>query len=125
MVDAPQNQFSGPVIVFHERRLPEAATLAGYAALIEAYDLAVPIPAILSAIGARHRRIEQQGWRIFGPRYAPAPKLEGHLTFAQKHEGLDVLATIRVHRYGIPSEQQKPTTLPGTISQIQWLMMLD
>lgn len=90
MARAPQNRFSGPVTVFHERRLPEVATPVGYAALIDAYGLAVPVPATLSAIGTRHRRTEQQGWRIFGPRYAPDASLEGHLTFALKHEGLDL-----------------------------------
>lgn len=92
MARAPQNRFSGPVTVFHERRLPEAATPAGYAALIDAYRLTVPAPATLSAIGTRHRRTENQGWRIFGPRYMPEATLEGHLTFALKHEGLDLAA---------------------------------
>ncbi|MBV9246182.1 MAG: hypothetical protein JO366_15360 [Methylobacteriaceae bacterium] len=36
-------QFSGPVSVFHDRRLPEAAAPVGYAALIDAYKLPVPI----------------------------------------------------------------------------------
>ena len=39
-----KNPFSGPVIVFHERRLPEKAKPVGYAALIEACELAVPFP---------------------------------------------------------------------------------
>ncbi len=42
-------QFSGPRIVFQERRLPETATLAGYSALIDAYALAVPLPRDLLA----------------------------------------------------------------------------
>lgn len=96
MARAPQNRFSGPVTVFHERRLPEVATPAGYAALIDAYRLAVPIPTTLSAIGTRHRRTEQEGWRIFGPRYAPEATLEAHLTFALKHEGLDLCALKRL-----------------------------
>lgn len=96
MARAPQNRFSGLVTVFHERRLPEIATPAGYAALIDAYRLSVPIPATLSAIATRHRRTEQQGWRIFGPRYAPEATLEGHLTFALKHEGLDLAVLKRL-----------------------------
>jgi hypothetical protein len=88
------NDFSGPVSVFHDRRLPEAATPAGYAALIHAYDLAVPIPRILCAIGPRHRIIEEAGWRLYTPRHAPEATLEGHLTFALKYEGLD-LAILR------------------------------
>ncbi len=79
-----QHRFSGPVTVFQERRLPERATPAGYSALIGAYDLSVPLPRTLSAIGERHRVVEEAGWRILTPRHAPHPILEGHLTFALK-----------------------------------------
>lgn len=96
MTDTPQNQFSGPVIVFQERRLPEKATPAGYTALIGAYNLAVPLPRTLCAIGERHRIIEQGGWRIMTPRHAPHPRLEGHLTFALKYEGLDLAVLKRL-----------------------------
>ena len=89
-------QFSGPVSVFHDRRLPETAVPAGYAALIDAYKLAVPIPRTLSAIGTKHRIIEQGGWRIYTPRHAPEPSLEGHLTFALKNEGLDLAVLKRL-----------------------------
>ncbi|MET4702343.1 hypothetical protein ABIE65_005399 [Constrictibacter sp. MBR-5] len=79
------------VTVFHDRRLPEAATPVGYAALIEAYRLAVPVPRTLAAIGPRHRVYERDGWRIYTPRHAPCVDLEGQLTFALKYEGLDLL----------------------------------
>jgi hypothetical protein len=39
MNQAENHHFSGPVTVFHERRLPELATPVGYAALIDAYRL--------------------------------------------------------------------------------------
>ena len=94
MADAPQDRFSGPTLVFGERRLPEMATPAGYAALIDAFNLPVPLPRTLTAIGERHRILEQEGWRIMTPRHAPHPTLEGHLTFALKYEGLD-LAVLR------------------------------
>jgi Fic family protein len=45
---------------------------------------------VLSAIGTKHRIIDQGGWRIYTPRHAPDPTLEGHLTFALKNEGLDL-----------------------------------
>jgi Fic/DOC family len=96
MNDRSQHRFSGPVIVFQERRLPEKATPAGYSALIEAYRLAVPLPRTLSAIGERHRIIEESGWRIMTPRHAPHPTLEGHLTFALKYEGLDLAVLKRL-----------------------------
>lgn len=40
----PQHRFSGPVTVFRNRRLPERATPAGYAALIDAFAVDVPPP---------------------------------------------------------------------------------
>jgi len=90
MKSSQRQRFSGPVTVFHERRLPEKATPAGYAALVDAHDLAVPLPRTLSAISERHRVIEEAGWRILTPRHAPHADLEGHLTFALKYEGLDL-----------------------------------
>jgi hypothetical protein len=91
-----QSHFSGPVTVFQGRRLPEKATLAGYSALIDAFNLAVPLPRILSAIGEHHRIIEQDYWRIMTPRHAPHPTIEGHLTFALKYEGLDLAVLKRL-----------------------------
>ena len=96
MADAAQDRFSRAVLVFQERRLPELATPAGYAALIEAYRLPVPLPRTLCAIGERHRVLRQDGWRIMTPRHAPHPTLEGHLTFALKYEGLDLAVLKRL-----------------------------
>jgi len=83
-------QFSEAVSVFQERRLPEKAKPAGYAALIDAYNLAVPLPIKLSAIGTRHKVYEEDNWHIYTPRHMPDATLEGHLVFALKYEGLDL-----------------------------------
>ena len=96
MDSGEKDRFSGPVNVFQERRLPEKASLAGYSALIDAYDLVVPLPRKLSAIGERHRVTEEGAWRIMSPRHAPHPTLEGHLTFALKYEGLDLAVLKRL-----------------------------
>lgn len=96
MIAGEKHHFSGPVVVFQERRLPEPASLVGYSALIDAYRLRVPLPRTLSAIGERHRITEQHGWRIMTPRHAPHPTLEGHLTFALKYEGLDLAVLKRL-----------------------------
>ena len=90
MVATNQVFFSGPVRAFLERRLPEVATPVGYAALIDALVLKVPIPAMLSAIGPRHKVYAQEDWHLYTPRHAPEPSLEGHLVFALKYEGLDL-----------------------------------
>ena len=110
-MDIPgQNRFSGPVTVFRERRLPVTATPAGYAALIGAYALRVPLPRTLSATGERHRMIREAGWRIYSPRYAPKPSLEGHLTFALKREGLDLAVLKRLFE----------ATGPGPVEELVW-----
>jgi hypothetical protein len=96
MGQVQRQRFSGPVNVFHDRRLPETGTPAGYAALIDAYDLPVPIPRTLSAIGTRHRLIEDVGWRLYTPRHQPSATLEGQLTFALKYEGLDLAVLKRL-----------------------------
>lgn len=96
MGNGAQKRFSGPVIVLHDRRLPERAGPAGYSALIDAYDLSAPLPRTLFAIGERHRVIEEGGWRILTPRHAPPPTLAGHLTFALKYEGLDLAVLKRL-----------------------------
>ena len=98
MESQARNGFSGPVTVFHERPLPEIGTPAGYAALIDRYALAVPLPRTLSAIGRHHRVTEREGWRLLTPRHAPVADLEGHLTFALKYEGLDLPVLNRLFR---------------------------
>ncbi len=62
----------------------------GYAALIDAYDLAVPVPPTLAAIGQHHKIHEANDWRIYTPRHRPDASLTGHLTFALRYEGLDL-----------------------------------
>lgn len=94
--DANRHVFSGPVRVFLEQVLPETATPAGYAALIDAYDLRVPLPLTLSATGEHHRKRIESGWRILTPRHAPSPELEAHLTFALKYEGVNLAVLKRL-----------------------------
>ena len=95
MKQEQKHQFSGRVSIFQEVRLPETALPVGYAALIAAFDLQVPLPLILCAIGVRHKVYEQNGWRIYTPRHEPSATLEGHLVFALKYEGLDLVVLKR------------------------------
>lgn len=88
--------FPGAMRFFQERRLPERAVPTGYAALIDAFKLKVPLPRRLAAVGELHRIREDIEWRILTPRHAPEPTLEGHLIFALKHEGLDLAVLKRI-----------------------------
>ncbi len=83
-------------LVCHGRPLPEEAIPAGYSALIAAYGLAVPLPRTLYAIGQRHRILNAGGWCLMTPRHAPSPGPAGHLIFALKYEGLDLVVLKRL-----------------------------
>jgi Fic family protein len=83
--------FSQSVTVFHGRTVPEPGTLVGYGAVIEALQLAVPLPRDLALISAKRRQYRVAGWRVFTPRHQPADTLWAHLVFALKYEGLDLL----------------------------------
>jgi hypothetical protein len=82
---------SRSINVFHGRQLPESETfLAGYSALVDVFELKVPLPERLAAISHQHRKYETNEWMIYTPRYKPDDTIESHLTFAIKHEGLDL-----------------------------------
>ena len=119
-----QNRFSGPVTVFHEQRLPERGTPAGYAALIDAYALQVPLPRTLSATGEHHRITDEGGWRIYTPRYAPEATLDDHLTFALKYEGLDlaVLKRLFLTTGAKPIEDIVKATPTGSYARRVWFL---
>ncbi|WP_226895848.1 Fic family protein [Polymorphobacter sp. PAMC 29334] len=75
---------------FHELPLAEAGTPAGYAALISRYDLAVPLPARLTAIAQRHHPVSTDRWLMQTPRHAPGNDLAEQLTHALRYEGVDL-----------------------------------
>ncbi len=69
---------------------PANARPAGYAALIAAFNLAVPPPDQLIAIGDRHTYRREGRWRVLTPRYQPADTVVAHLEFALRHQGVDL-----------------------------------
>jgi len=84
------NNLSRKITVFHNRKTPEPGTLVGYGALIDALGLKVPVPDKLALISTKHKRYSTDEWEIFTPRHLPEDTLTGHLTFALKHEGVDL-----------------------------------
>jgi Fic family protein len=117
-------RFSDAVTVFHGYRLPEEAVPVGYAALIDAYNLTVPFPYMLCAISAKHRRTEDNGWKLFTPRHAPDPSLEGHLKFAIKYEGIDLAVIKQLFKVVKPSEVENLilSTPTGAYSRRIWFL---
>jgi Fic/DOC family len=90
------DSFSRTVNEFQGRAAPERMGTAGYAALIDHYDLKVPLPPKLAGISERHHRVETNDWLLLTPRHRPKDTLAGHLEFALKWEGVDlgVLASL-------------------------------
>lgn len=84
------NHISEKIMTFHGRTAPEEGWLVGYGALINAYDLSVPLPDRLSLINPKHKIYSLPQWMVFTPRYEPKDNLYGHLVFALKHEGVEL-----------------------------------
>jgi Fic family protein len=83
--------FPQEILVFHGLTAPEKGLLAGYSAIINHYELKVPLPAQLCLISSRTRKYTQANWMVFGPKYQPDETLSAHLTFALKYEGVNLL----------------------------------
>jgi hypothetical protein len=82
------------------------------------------MPGTLFATGDRHRTVEAAGWRVLTLRHAPAPTIEGHLTFALKYEGLDLAVLKRLFDV-VPAQEiealvrAKPT---GSYARRTWFL---
>lgn len=70
--------------------IPAGTKPVGYAALVAAFDLQVPAPDMLLAIGEKHTLRQEAKWRILTPRYQPDDTISAHLDFALRHEGVDL-----------------------------------
>ncbi|MGE7152335.1 Fic family protein [Methylorubrum rhodesianum] len=81
-----------PVIEFRGRYLPVAARLAGYAALIEKFDLRVPLHHEMAAVSTKNTRRKEDGWAIYPNAMYPGTGTIDNLIFALKYEGVQLLA---------------------------------
>lgn len=95
---------SQSVNYFHGRALPEPGVPAGYAALIERFDLIVPLPSQLTAIAERHHPASNPSWNLLTPRHRPPDTLEGQLVFALKWEGVDLGVLAALFKVAEPDE---------------------
>lgn len=86
--------------VFRGRLIPEGARLAGYAALAQDFGVDAPIrrPACALPTEIKGSWRETPDWVFYGNRMAPGPTFGDHLTFALRHERLDLLFLKRLFR---------------------------
>jgi hypothetical protein len=109
---------------FQDQPVPEAASLAGWAALVHHLGVAAPVRK-LSCVSARHvggNRRREGSWEVFDKRYLPAPTLEGYLSFALRHEDMDLLVLKRVFD-AVPDGAIREivrATPAGTLSRRIW-----
>ena len=109
---------------FHGLALPEQAAPAGYAALIERFDLAVPLPPRLAAIADRHHPKSNLSWHLLTPRHRPPDTLEGQLVFALKWEGVDLGVLTALFKAVEPNEVAAivRATPTGTFARRTWFL---
>ena len=84
-------RFSQKITVFHGREVPEEGTLVGYGALIEAFNLPMPLPDRLTLISQKNRKYTTEKWQVLTPRYLPDDTLYKQLLFALRYEGVNLL----------------------------------
>ena len=85
------NHISQEITVFRNRIAPEKGALVGYGAIVEVFNLPVPLPARLALISEKRRKYQTTDWQVFTPRHQPQETLYDHLVFALKYEGLNLL----------------------------------
>ena len=87
-----------PLTVFQEKTVPDGARLAGWAALAQALGISAPIrrPSCVSEqhISGSHRK--EETWTVFDKRYWPGDGFADHITFALRHEDIDLLVLKRI-----------------------------
>ena len=109
-----------PVAIFQEKTVPDGTRLAGWAALVQALALRAPVrrASCVSEQHVRGSRREEGAWTVFDKRYWPGDTFAHHLTFALRHEDIDLLILKRVFEAAPQAEVEAivraaPTGIPA------------
>jgi hypothetical protein len=86
------------ITIFQDNTIPADCRLAGWAALVHAFAIAAPVrrPSCVSEQFIRGSHRQDHAWTIYDKRYWLGEALTDHLTFALRHEDLDLLILKRV-----------------------------
>lgn len=86
--------------IVQDSLVPNGCRLAGWAALGSALSVAAPIRHLSCVSGkyVRGSRKKKGEWIVFDKRYWPGETFAGHLTFALRHEPLDLPLLVRILR---------------------------
>ena len=115
-----------PIAIFQEKTVPEGTRLAGWAALVHALAIPAPVrrPSCVSEQHIRGSRRKEGAWTVFDKRYWPGDSLADHITFALRHEEIDLLILKRIFEAVPPGEieafvRAAPT---GTSARRAWYL---
>jgi len=105
---------------FQDILLPTHARLAGWAALAQALSVKAPVrrPSAISDKHVRGSRRTEGSWTLLDRRYWPGDDFEDHLSFALRHEDMDLLVLKRVFETVGPNViarfvRRAPTGIPA------------
>ena len=100
--------------------VPEGTRLVGLSALVSALEIEAPVRAIccVSEKYVRDGKKNEGDWKVFDKRYWPGDNFGDHITFALKHENIDLLVLKRVFDAISPKEMEafvrsSPTGAPS------------
>lgn len=77
--------------VFDGRKAPEEGNIVGYASIIHALNLPLPVPNTISLISIKNRKYKATGWSVYTPTHQPEDDLYKQLVFAIRYEGVNLL----------------------------------
>lgn len=88
----------GPPLTFQGTNLPAGTKLAGLSALAHALAIRSPVRQLrcVSENYVRGTQKREGPWTVFDKRYWPGDTLADHLTFALRHENIDLLILKRI-----------------------------
>ena len=107
--------------IFQEKYVPADTSVAGLSALVQGLNVMAPVrnPVAVSKKRFKESIKETSQWRIFDNKYAVEPTIDAHLTFAMRHENIDLLVLKRIFQ-ALPEKKlphifpaSPPAKLPG------------
>jgi hypothetical protein len=125
--------FLHTALVFHGNQLPEEGTVVGYAAIIDALHLEVPLPRSVAIISSQNKRYAQENWDVFSKSYLPDDTLEltemealyNQLVFALKYEGINLLVFKKLTQYYTADQLNELVNIEptGQYSRRMWFLI--
>jgi len=112
-----------PAKIFQEKTIPEGVRLAGRAALVQMLALPVPVrrPSGVSEQHISGSRRDQGAWNVLDKRYWPGDTFADQVTFALRHEDIDLLILKRAFEV-VPRTEIEAMVRAGIAARRAWYL---